>query len=200
VDAHQHLAEIYVLRGELERAESLLDELEEVARPLNRTRSVAGALRVRGLIAAERGDIDAGETLLRESLRVQAEQPEPHESGRTLFLLGSVLRRANRKRDARDALEEAAATLEGCGSRVWADRALAELARISGRPGRTGAMTATEEQIARLVAAGKSNHEVAQVLSLSARTVEWNLSKIYRKLGVRSRTELAAKIARRQAV
>jgi DNA-binding NarL/FixJ family response regulator len=50
------------------------------------------------------------------------------------------------------------------------------------------------------VAAGKSNLEVAHALSLSARTVEWNLSKIYRKLGVRSRTELAAKIARRQAV
>jgi DNA-binding CsgD family transcriptional regulator len=184
----------------LERAEEVLDELEQLARPLNRTRSVASALRVRGLIAARRGDVDAGESLLRQSLRVQEERPEPHESGRTLLLLGSVLRRANRKRDARDALEEAVAVLDGCGSQVWADRARSELARISGRRLRTGDLTATEEQIARLVSAGRSNHEVGQAMSLSAKTVEWNLSKIYRKLGVRSRTELAAKLARRQAV
>jgi DNA-binding CsgD family transcriptional regulator len=200
VDAHQHLAEVFALRGEPEQAEAVLDELETVAGPLDRTRSLAGALRVRGLIAAKRGDVDRGEELLRESLRVQERRPEPHESGRTLLVLGSMLRGANRKRDARDALEEAVSKLERCGSRVWADRARSELDRISGRPLRTGSMTATEDQIAHLVAAGKSNHEVAQALSLSPKTIEWNLSKIYRKLGVRSRTELAAKVARSRAV
>ena len=200
VDAQHLLAEVYALRSELERAECVLDELETMARPLDRTRSLAGALRVRGLVAAERGDAEHAEEMLRESLRVQARRPEPHESGRTLLHLGSVLRRANRKRAARAALEEAVRTLDGCASSVWADRARSELARVSGRPPQTGSMTATEEQIARLVAAGKSNHEVARTLSLSPKTVEWNLSKIYRKLGVRSRTELAAKLARRQAV
>jgi DNA-binding CsgD family transcriptional regulator len=178
----------------------VLDELETMARPLDRTRSLAGALRVRGLVAAERGDAERAEELMRESLRVQARRPEPHESGRTLLHLGSVLRRANRKRAARAALEDAVRILDGCGSSALADQARSELARVSGRPPQTSSMTATEEQIARLVAAGKSNHEVAQALSLSPKTVEWNLSKIYRKLGVRSRTELAAKLARRQAV
>jgi ATP/maltotriose-dependent transcriptional regulator MalT len=200
VDAHHLLAEVYALRGELQRAEGVLDELETMARPLDRTRSLAGALRVRGLIAAALGDAERAEELLRESLRVQARRSEPHESGRTLLHLGSVLRRANRKRAARAALENAVRTLDGCGSRALADLARSELARVGGRPPQTGSMTPTEEQIAGLVAAGKSNHEVAKALSLSPKTVEWNLSKIYRKLGVRSRTELAVKLARRQAV
>jgi len=154
---------------------------------------------VRGLVAAQRGDPERAEELLRESLRVQARRPEPHESGRTLLHLGTVLRRANRKRDAHETLTEAVRTLDSCGSRVWADRARSDLERISGRALRSGALTGTESQIAALVAAGRSNHEVARALSLSPKTVEWNLSKIYRKAGVRSR-ELAAKLARRRAV
>ena len=67
-----------------------------------------------------------------------------------------------------------------------------ELGRIGGRhSAAAGTLSATESEIARLVAAGRTNREVAAALHLSARTVEWNLSKLYRKLGVRSRTELA---------
>ncbi len=74
------------------------------------------------------------------------------------------------------------------------------MARIGGRRGpSSGALTATESAIAELVAAGRTNDEVAVALSLSPRTVQWNLSKIYRKLGVRSRTELAAARAARPA-
>jgi len=161
VDAQHHLAEVYVLRGEPERAEPVLDELEAVAQPIDRTRSIAGALRVRGLIAAQRGDPRRAEELLRESLAVQARRPEPNESGRTLLHLGAMLRRANRKRAARETLAEAVRTLDACGSRVWADRARSELERIGGRPRRRGALTGTESRIAELVAAGRSNHEVA---------------------------------------
>lgn len=199
VEAHHNLAEVYVRRGELDRAETLLDELEEIVTPTGRVRSLAGAARVRGSIAAARGDVDAALSLLEKSLAIQARLPEPHESGRTLLALGSLLRRANRKRAARDTLEEAVRTLDGCGARLWAEHAQAELARISGRPQRAGALTPTEQQIADLVAAGRSNHEVARSVSLSPKTVEWNLSKIYRKLHVRSRGELAAKLADRRS-
>ena len=200
VDAHHHLAEVYALRNELERAEAVVDELEAIARPIGRTRSLAGALRVRGLIAAARGDIDGACTLLYQALEVQAARAEPHESGRTLLHLGMILRRTGKKRAAREALAEAARTLESAGSQAWAERAGAELERISGRRMRTGSLTPTERQIARLVAAGESNHAVARALSLSPKTVEWNLTKIYRKLGVRSRTELAAKVAKRKTI
>jgi len=194
---HHNLPEAYVRRGEVEKAEALLERVEAVAKPIDRVRTLAGIARVRGMIAAERGDVDAAVALFEESLAIQARLPEPIETGRTLLALGTVLRRANRKRAAHERLEDAITTLDGCGARIWAEQARAELGRISGRALRAGALTATERQIADLVAAGRSNHEVARAVSLSPRTVEWNLSKIYRKLHVRSRAELAAKLARR---
>ena len=76
------------------------------------------------------------------------------------------------------------------------ERARAELTRIGGRaPATPGVLTPTEERVAALVAAGGTYREVADALFISPKTVQWNLSKIYRKLGVRSRAELAAKLA-----
>ena len=82
------------------------------------------------------------------------------------------------------------------GARLWSERAQAELRRIGGRaPATPGVLTPTEERVAALVAAGGTYREVADALFISPKTVQWNLSKIYRKLGVRSRAELAAKLA-----
>ena len=81
---------------------------------------------------------------------------------------------------------------EELGASIWAERARREVARIGGRAAVRPGLSATEAAIADLVSAGRSNHEVAAALHLSPKTVEWNLSKIYRKLGVRSRAELAA--------
>jgi DNA-binding NarL/FixJ family response regulator len=77
---------------------------------------------------------------------------------------------------------------------LWAEKAREELSRVGGRAPASSELTPTEERIAALVAAGKSNKEVAAELFLTVRTVETNLSRIYAKLGVRSRTELAAKL------
>ena len=80
------------------------------------------------------------------------------------------------------------------GAKIWLERARHELRRIGGRSSPAGdGLSETETRIAELVAAGQTNNEVAQALHLSRKTVEWNLSKIYRKLEVRSRTELAAR-------
>ena len=77
---------------------------------------------------------------------------------------------------------------------IWRDRARRNLARIGGRSAPAGdELSSTEREIARLVALGRSNKQVADQLHLSVKTVEWNLSKIYRKVGVRSRTELIAR-------
>jgi DNA-binding NarL/FixJ family response regulator len=111
---------------------------------------------------------------------------------RALLALGVTHRRAHRKALARSTLHRAVAAFDAAGARIWSDRAQRELARIGGRSTPAGdQLSATESAIARLVAAGSSNKEVANTLHLSLKTVEWNLSKIYRKLGVRSRTELA---------
>lgn len=77
------------------------------------------------------------------------------------------------------------------GARLWVERAREELARIGGRAP-SGGLTPTEERVADLVAAGRSNKEVADALFVSVRTVEANLTRIYAKLAIRSRTELAS--------
>ena len=107
-----------------------------------------------------------------------------------------MLRRARRIAEARETLSEALAMFDALGAALWARRARSELARLGGRPSQTRGLTATERQIADLVASGKSNHEVARTLHISAKTVEWNLSKVYKKLRVTSRTELAARLAK----
>jgi len=84
---------------------------------------------------------------------------------------------------------------EGIGARLWAERAQAELKRISGRAPAIGALTPAEERVAALVAEGRTNREVAAALYLSDRTVEGHLSHIFGKLGIRHRAELAKALA-----
>jgi len=117
--------------------------------------------------------------------------PLPIDRARTLLAFGATLRRAKRKADARRALEEAAAAFESLGAAAYTARARSELERIGGRPPSKGSLTATERQIAELVAEGRSNKEVAATLFVSVKTVEANLSRTYAKLGIRSRTGLA---------
>ena len=102
-------------------------------------------------------------------------------------------RRAKQKAAARETLERARATFDRVGAGLWAEKARAELGRIGGRAASRWELTPTEEQVAALVAAGHTNREVAAELFMSVRTVDWNLRKIYGKLGIHSRRELAAR-------
>ena len=190
---HADHVEALVGLGELERAEALRDRLEERGRAVDRPWALATAARCRGLLLEARGDRDGALAAFTEALREHERLPVPFERARTLLALGSVQRRANQKRVARESLDEALAIFDELGAPLWAEKARVELGRIGGRAvARRGELTATERAIAELVAAGQTNDEVAAALSLSPRTVQWNLSKIYRKVGVRSRTELAA--------
>jgi DNA-binding CsgD family transcriptional regulator len=119
----------------------------------------------------------------------------PFELGRTRLLLGQLLRRRNERRAAREELDSARSIFTELGTRVWAARAADELKRIPIRRKASEGLTPTELQVARLAAAGRTNREVAQALFLSPKTVEANLSRIYRKLGIRSRAELGARMA-----
>lgn len=120
----------------------------------------------------------------------------PFELGRTLLVMGQAQRRLKRKRIAKEYLERALGIFEFLPAPLWAERARSELSRISLRPPAPLALTATEERVATLAASGHTNRQVAQALFLSPRTVEANLARIYRKLGVSSRAELGAAIAR----
>ena len=142
---------------------------------------------------AARGDLAGASASGDEAVRVHDRLPLPFELGRTLLVRGTVERRAKRKREARDTLTKALEIFDGLGATLWADTARAELARIGGRAPSSLELTPTEEEVAALVAAGSTNREAADALFISIHTVEANLKRIYRKLGVRSRTELASK-------
>jgi len=181
--------------GDLETAERLLDQLEEHAAGSD-TAVRAFAHRARGLLHASRGDQERAIAAL-EAAAVEPEspqQPNPFELARTLLALGTLQRQARHKRAARDTLEHAVEIFERLGARLWLEKARSELRRIGGRTGSDDELSETERRIVALVVAGRRNSEVAAELSLSPHTVAWNLSKVYRKLGVSSRTELAARV------
>ena len=115
----------------------------------------------------------------------------PFERARTLLAQGVALRHARRRRDARATLEEARAAFASLGAVLWEEKAAAELGRIGGRQAAGDELTPAEERVAALVAEGHTNKEVAAALFLTERTVEFHLTHVYRKLGVRSRSELA---------
>jgi DNA-binding CsgD family transcriptional regulator len=193
------LAEALIELGRREEAVELLDWYECNARRLARTSARANCLRCRALISAQAGDLDTALTTYAEALASHDAVDIPLDRGRTLLALGAAQRRAKHRREARTTLTRAADLFDRIGAALWADRARVELRRISGRAPTEGALTPAEERVAALVADGKTNGEVAAALFLSSRTVEGHLSRIYAKLGIRHRAELARALATRQS-
>ncbi len=184
--------EALVALGRLDEAEALLVPFEEAGKDLGRAWTIATGARCRALVLAARGDLAGASAAAEEAVRVHDLLPLPFELGRTLLVRGAVERRAKRKREARDTLTRALEIFDGLGAALWAEKARAELARIGGRAPSSLDLTPSETKVAALVAAGNTNREVADALFISVHTVEANLKRIYRKLGIRSRTELAS--------
>lgn len=186
------VAEAAILSGDLERAETLVAGLERLAGDVPGGWTAAGAARNRVLLELARGhDVD---DVLDRALELATAVPDPHERARTHLVAGMALRRQGARAKARDHLDRAVAVFADHGMPRWAERAEAERDRISGRrPSVDSGLTETETQVADLAAAGLTNREIAARLFLSPKTVEHNLTRIYRKLGIRSRTELAAR-------
>jgi DNA-binding CsgD family transcriptional regulator len=113
------------------------------------------------------------------------------DAARARLRLGTAMRHARRISQARETLRTAGETFETLGCPPLTARATAEVARLGGRPRPGSGLTQTEARVAELVAAGMSNREVAATLVVSTRTVETHLTRIYAKLGLRSRSELA---------
>ncbi|MDP8905596.1 MAG: AAA family ATPase [Chloroflexota bacterium] len=178
--------------GRHNEARRLLEILEEQGRRLDSTWALTQASRNRALLTAEEGDLTAAIQHLASAMVEHERLPVPFERGRTLLVLGQTLRRAKRWRQARDALTDAMAIFERIGTPIWSEHAHEELARIGGRRAQLG-LTPTERRVADLVADGLSNKEVAAALFVTVSSVERHLTRIYDKLGVASRVELASR-------
>jgi DNA-binding CsgD family transcriptional regulator len=187
-------AEALLALGRIDDAARVVDAWEADAERLGRPWVLAAVTRCRGLVAAARGDVDEAATLLERAVARHDSVGDPFGRARALLALGIVGRRAHRKRPARDAIVAALRGFEELGAATWIERARGELARIGGRTREDG-LTAAERRVATLVAQGRTNREVAAALYLGERTVASHLTRVYAKLGVRSRTELARRLS-----
>jgi DNA-binding NarL/FixJ family response regulator len=139
---------------------------------------------------------DAAASGLEEAAADYARLDLAFDRARSLLRLGRAQRRFKKWAAAREALEQAAASFDELGSRGWADEARSELSRVGARrPARAGELTPTERRVAELAAEGLANKEIARTLVVTVNTVEFHLRNAYAKLGVRSRAQLAGRLA-----
>jgi DNA-binding CsgD family transcriptional regulator len=183
------LIEAWAKTGRIDAAASRLGWLQDAARRLDHpwariTSGRSGAV----LRMAQRdppGAVDAVASVIAEARQRQL----PFELGRCLLVLGTAQRKARQRREAASSLDEAAAIFGRLGASPWQQQAAAQRARLA--PGRDDELTPTERRVAELVAGGHSNPQIAASMFISVKTVEANLTRIYRKLGLRGRVDLA---------
>ncbi|MEW2357716.1 LuxR C-terminal-related transcriptional regulator [Spirillospora sp. NPDC029432] len=190
--------EALIATGDLETADATLRWFDRGDTAQVQPWVSATGRRCRGLLLAARGDVDGALRELERALLAHEPLPHPVENARTLLALGRLQRRANRRRTARETLERALAIFEEVGAARWAEQTRAELTRLGLRRPAGSGLTPREEQVARRAAGGATNREIAADLSISAKTVEANLARAYRKLGIHSRAELGALLGARR--
>ena len=179
--------------GRTEEAEPLVAALETNGSRHDRPWMLAIGARSRALVQAAHGDLDAALLSAERAMTHHTRLPMPFERARTQLLLGQLQRRRRRSAPARANITAAAEVFEQIGSPLWAARAQRELTRLAA--GSAGAaLTDSERQVADRAVAGLSNKAIATDLFLSEKTVEMHLSSAYRKLGIRSRAQLAERL------
>lgn len=185
---------VLVEAGLSARAEALLGQLERNRAQLEPWGPAAEAL-CGGLLDLAGGNVADAKEKFETARRGFEELGLPWELAQTLLAEGRLLRRMGQRREAAASLERAVALFAGLGAEPARRRAAEELGRARPRPRRDDSLTAAETNVAALVAAGGTNREVAARLFTTVATVEAHLTRIYAKLGVRSRTELAGRMS-----
>ena len=195
--AHADLVEAYARSGRADDAARTLATVAEGAAATSSPMALALMARLRGYLAA---DVKF-DRHFQEALERCAALDYPLETARAELLYGERLRRARRRREAREHLLRAERIFETLRAEPWVERARAELTASGERlrrrdPFAEEHLTPQELQLALVVAEGATNKEAAAHLFISPKTVEAHLGSIYRKLGLRSRTELSARLSR----
>jgi DNA-binding CsgD family transcriptional regulator len=203
---HSDLASGLVAIGELDEAEETIRFARDALANRVHNAAVNARLdRAEALLHAERGESDLGAALLIGGVKAFEELSQPIEQGHTLLMLSQVERRRRRYAAARTAATEALSVLTRIGAKPWIEQAVRTLAWIDGTSadlpaaasvpaGPLSTLTVTEARIAAMVREGASNREIATKMFLSVKTVEATLTRIYRKLSVRSRTQLSSRL------
>jgi len=193
---HGDYVEALVATGRIEHAAEVVDRLMRRAERTDRASARAAALRGRALVAAHGGDGDAAAAAARAAVAALAGTPLVYDQARALLTMGIVARRFRDRAVAHEALSSALDALERMGAASLAARARRELERVDGRNGRSTLLTASESRVAELAANGQTTRQIADTLFISPKTVEANLTRIYRKLGIANRAQLAQRMAR----
>jgi DNA-binding CsgD family transcriptional regulator len=189
------LGESYLTLGRHPEARTIADWLRScpaAARPW--CRAMTG--RLDALLAAASGNHTAARAAIAAALAAHEELQEPFEHARSLLVQGRVERSARNWGSARAAFSDALERFDELGAARWSEKAAAELARLPGRrpAADTNGLTAREREIAELAAAGLANKQIAARLFVSVHTIEATLSRVYAKLAIRSRSELAGRL------
>jgi DNA-binding NarL/FixJ family response regulator len=188
------LIESMIALDRLADAEPLIDRLERNGRRLDRPWMLAMGARGRAMLLAAQGDFDAASAAAQDAMAEHDRLPMPFERARTQLLVGQLQRRTRQKELAATSLGEALRAFEQFGTPLWAERTRAELARVNVGSRQSG-LTPSEQRVAELAASGMTNRDVAAAMFISPKTVEANLSRIYQKLGIRSRAELGQRMS-----
>ena len=191
----QELAEAYVRVGDPAAATRVLATLEQHATRSDALLAHAAVARCRGLMA---GEVEAELHFVR-ALALHDQRDAPFERARTELCFGERLRRGGHRTEAREHLRRALATFDALGAQPWSEHASRELNATGERarrraPDTAAKLTPQELQVALLVADGATNKEAAAALFVSPKTIEAHLLRVYRKLGLHSRSELARRM------
>jgi len=185
---HADFIEALALTGARDEAADVLAEISAQARRLERDVVSLGLARASALRTALGGAAREAARDLTDALTIWADHPYPFEVARAWHTLAGIERRAHRRGAAREALLEAISRYTACGAAPWRAAAEAELARLDGA--RTGGLSDSERRIVELVRQGATNREIARATYLSVKAVEANLTRLYRRFGVRTRDQL----------
>jgi DNA-binding CsgD family transcriptional regulator len=185
---HADYVEALVGVGARDEAAEVLNDVTLVAHELGREVVHLGLARARATVTSADDNARAAADDLSAALVQYANHPYPMELARAWYTLGGLERRAHRRAAARAALTEAIDRFAAIGAAPWLAMARAELSRLDGAT--TAGLTASEQRIVDLLLAGATNREIAAATFLSVKAVEANLTRLYRRHGVRNRAQL----------
>jgi DNA-binding CsgD family transcriptional regulator len=190
-------ADALVSAERFEQADAFLAPHERLAEQRGRRSMMARLARVRGRLDAAQGRVEDAEKAFQRGLELVGQLPLPFHQAQLELTYGQTLRRLGQRRAAAAQLHAAHERFAALGARPYLDRCERELNACGLSPAKRShydpsKLTAQELAVARLVAAGMSNRQVAADLFISIKTVQYHLTHIYAKLGIRSRAELAA--------